>query len=525
MLRATASAALIAALRSGGKFREGNRIGKLLLQEGASNFTRTIAYFEMAYNLAEMEEELDQALEYAQQALDLAPDELKQFPLAAKGWVHYKRKEYVQAVECLEKSNDLGSSPTTLTHLGMAFLAAGNEDKAARRLRPGERPRASRRGPRGEDDGMHARLVAPARTRAAAAEAIAAETKPLRSETPVTLVTLDSSRLAPAAPTPLTRWSRTYLFTTREVPNDAEVISHQLMLRAGMIRKIAAGIYTYLPLGLAQPAEAVGHRAARRWTPPGRSSSHARACSRRSCGRSRGAGRNTARSCCASATATTATSASDPTHEEVVTDLVRRDVNAATGRCRSRSTRSRPSSATRTGRASACCATREFLMKDAYSFDATRSRSTRATREMYAAYCRIFERCGLDYLPSRPRAARSAATPATSSWSRPKTARHRAPLRRLRLRGQPENGRQRGARATVAAAATAPLSASRHPGHATIEQVTAFLGVPETADHQDADLRGRRDADRRAGPRRSRGQRGQDRRRAERASSRWPRPR
>ena len=49
--------------------------------------------------------------------------------------------------------------------------------------------------------------------------------------------------------TPPTRWSQTYLFTTREVPNDAEVISHQLMVRAGMIRKLAAGIYTYLPFG------------------------------------------------------------------------------------------------------------------------------------------------------------------------------------------------------------------------------------------------------------------------------------
>ena len=45
------------------------------------------------------------------------------------------------------------------------------------------------------------------------------------------------------------RWSRYYVFTTREVPSDAEVVSHQLMIRAGMIRKVAAGIYTYLPLG------------------------------------------------------------------------------------------------------------------------------------------------------------------------------------------------------------------------------------------------------------------------------------
>ncbi|MCB1032339.1 MAG: proline--tRNA ligase, partial [Acidobacteria bacterium] len=47
----------------------------------------------------------------------------------------------------------------------------------------------------------------------------------------------------------MTRWSRYYLHTSREVPSDAEVVSHQLMARAGMIKKLAAGIYTYLPLG------------------------------------------------------------------------------------------------------------------------------------------------------------------------------------------------------------------------------------------------------------------------------------
>ncbi|HXU45389.1 MAG TPA: proline--tRNA ligase, partial [Thermoanaerobaculia bacterium] len=45
------------------------------------------------------------------------------------------------------------------------------------------------------------------------------------------------------------RWTRYYLFTTREVPNDAEVVSHQLMVRAGLIKKVAAGIYSYLPFG------------------------------------------------------------------------------------------------------------------------------------------------------------------------------------------------------------------------------------------------------------------------------------
>ena len=45
------------------------------------------------------------------------------------------------------------------------------------------------------------------------------------------------------------RWSSYFLYTLRDVPSDAEVVSHQLLARAGMIDKLAAGIYTYLPLG------------------------------------------------------------------------------------------------------------------------------------------------------------------------------------------------------------------------------------------------------------------------------------
>ena len=130
MLEATAYAALIASLRSQGKYREGNRIGHELLTEDRSNFTKTIAYYEMAYNLAEMEEDLDRALEYAERSLELAPDELKQFPLAALGWVHYKREEFDKAVGFLARSSELGPSSTTLTHLGMALLAAGEREEA-----------------------------------------------------------------------------------------------------------------------------------------------------------------------------------------------------------------------------------------------------------------------------------------------------------------------------------------------------------------------------------------------------------
>jgi tetratricopeptide (TPR) repeat protein len=130
MLKATAYATLIEALRGEGKYREGNRIGRKMLDEGESNFAKTIAYYEMAYNLAELEEDLDEALDYARRALELAPEELKQFPLAALGWVHYKRREFDEAIGFLSRASELEPSSTTLTHLGMALLASGQEDRA-----------------------------------------------------------------------------------------------------------------------------------------------------------------------------------------------------------------------------------------------------------------------------------------------------------------------------------------------------------------------------------------------------------
>ena len=46
------------------------------------------------------------------------------------------------------------------------------------------------------------------------------------------------------------RWSQTLLNTLREAPQDAEIVSHKLMIRAGMMRKLGGGLYTYLPLGM-----------------------------------------------------------------------------------------------------------------------------------------------------------------------------------------------------------------------------------------------------------------------------------
>lgn len=130
MLRATAGAALIEALRGQGRLREGNAVGRRLLEDSATPFGQTLACYEMACNLAEMEEDLDGALDYARRAVELAPEELKGFPLAALGWVHYKRSEFARAVGFLDRAAELAPSAATYTHLGMALLAAGEEERA-----------------------------------------------------------------------------------------------------------------------------------------------------------------------------------------------------------------------------------------------------------------------------------------------------------------------------------------------------------------------------------------------------------
>jgi tetratricopeptide (TPR) repeat protein len=131
MIAVAAYATLLEALRSEGKFREGMRVADEMLAAVSSNYARSIAHFQRAAALAEMGEDLDSALKDAELALRLSPREMRRFPLAAKGWVHYKRGEFDRAVECLERAAELGETPTSLAHLGLAYLAVGNS-KAAR---------------------------------------------------------------------------------------------------------------------------------------------------------------------------------------------------------------------------------------------------------------------------------------------------------------------------------------------------------------------------------------------------------
>ncbi|GAB4367985.1 MAG: proline--tRNA ligase [Deltaproteobacteria bacterium] len=191
------------------------------------------------------------------------------------------------------------------------------------------------------------------------------------------------------------RYSRYLMPTTKETPSDAEVASHRLMLRAGLIRKVASGIYTYLPAGLrvmrkverilreemdragAQEVLMPAVVPAELWQESGRWEAYGKELLRF---------RDRAdREFCLG-----------PTHEEVITDLVRREI---------RSYRQLPANfyqiqdkfrdeiRPRFG----LMRGREFFMKDAYSFDADEEGAKRSYEAMYEAYCRIFRRMGLAF--------------------------------------------------------------------------------------------------------------------------------
>jgi pentatricopeptide repeat protein len=130
VVAAAAYTTLVEALRAEGNFKEANHVLEEMLRDYTSNYAKSIAYYEKAYNLAEMEENLDEALESAQLALRYSPKELKQFPLAALGWVYFKKRDFKSAVDFLTKSADIGPTPTNLMHLGMALLESGEKDRA-----------------------------------------------------------------------------------------------------------------------------------------------------------------------------------------------------------------------------------------------------------------------------------------------------------------------------------------------------------------------------------------------------------
>jgi prolyl-tRNA synthetase len=190
-------------------------------------------------------------------------------------------------------------------------------------------------------------------------------------------------------------YSSYFIPTVKETPSDAEIVSHQLMLRAGMIRKLSAGIYTYLPMGLrsirkfenivreemnragaiellmpsVQPAEL--------WQESGRWSFYGKELLRFK-------DRKEGEFCMG------------PTHEEVITDMVRREIKSYRQmpiNFYQIQTKFRDEIRPRFG----LMRGREFIMKDAYSFDVDSSAADASYERMYNAYVRIFDRCGLNF--------------------------------------------------------------------------------------------------------------------------------
>ncbi len=193
------------------------------------------------------------------------------------------------------------------------------------------------------------------------------------------------------------RMSRYYLPTLREKPSEAEIVSHQYMLRAGIMRRLAAGLYNLLPLGnrvrlkveaiireemnrqgalevlmpVVQPAEL--------WQETGRWSLFGKELLRFK-------DRHEREFCLG------------PTHEEVITDLVRNELRSYKQlpvNLYQIQTKFRDEVRPRFGVMRA----REFIMKDAYSFDASWDSLNESYQKMYQAYTNIFTRCGLTFTP------------------------------------------------------------------------------------------------------------------------------
>lgn len=191
------------------------------------------------------------------------------------------------------------------------------------------------------------------------------------------------------------RLSKLLLPTLRESPTDIEIISHQLMVRAGLVRQLAAGIYTWLPVGLKVLRRVEGivreemNRAggqevlmssvqpAELWAESGRWDAYGPELLRFQDRHDRGF-------------------CLGPTHEEIITDLVRREVRSykqLPAIFYQIQTKFRDEIRPRFGIMRA----REFLMKDAYSFHLDQASLQETYDDMYATYCRIFDRIGLSY--------------------------------------------------------------------------------------------------------------------------------
>ncbi|MCK5174289.1 MAG: proline--tRNA ligase [Planctomycetes bacterium] len=192
------------------------------------------------------------------------------------------------------------------------------------------------------------------------------------------------------------RLSKLFGKTLREVPAEAETASHQLLLKAGMIQQVAAGVYSYLPVAwrvlrkmeqiIREEMDAAGGQELNMpvlqpleiWEESGRDLAFGKGLFTLQDRRERKL-------------------VLAPTHEEVITDLARRNVRSYRDlplMLYQIQTKFRDEIRPRFG----VMRGREFIMKDAYSFDADEVMLEESYRKMYDAYCKIFQRCGVEYV-------------------------------------------------------------------------------------------------------------------------------
>ena len=191
------------------------------------------------------------------------------------------------------------------------------------------------------------------------------------------------------------RMSKLYMPTLREVPSEAELPSHQLLLRAGMIRKLVSGVYSFLPLGnrvlrkveniVREEMDAIGSQEvlmsaiqpAELWKESGRWNDFGPEMFRLY-------DRNQREFCLG------------PTHEEIFTDIIRHEIKSYKQlplNLYQIQTKYRDEKRPRFGLMRA----REFIMKDAYTFDIDEEGMRKSYKEMWKAYEKIFTRCGLKF--------------------------------------------------------------------------------------------------------------------------------
>ncbi len=191
------------------------------------------------------------------------------------------------------------------------------------------------------------------------------------------------------------RASQTFISTLKEAPSDAEIVSHRLMLRAGLIKRLGAGIYNYMPLGLRiiRKVEAIIREEMNRagaiellmpvvqpaelWQETGRFQAYGPELLRVKDRHDRDF-------------------VIQPTSEEVITDIARQELRSYKQLPRNFyhiQTKFRDERRPRFG----VMRGREFTMKDAYSFDRDKASALKSYDSMYKAYCAIFDRMGLQY--------------------------------------------------------------------------------------------------------------------------------